>query len=152
MRKIAVLCLISICLISISACTKKEIVNRYNQVLQDVGKSNLTSDKKLQGERKFGKDSYVGSYEADYKKYSGEEKIFGGTALERNTGNEISIDGNIRIEEGKIRLLLQTGDDDPKVLFEAQGSYSDTIELPSASNYITIQADNFTGVIDLNIK
>lgn len=152
MRKLLSICLIFICLISVSACSKEEIVDGYNQVLQDIGESNLTSDKELQGERKFGEDSYVGSYEADYKEYSGEEKIFGGTALERDSGNEISIECNIRMEDGKIRLLLQTGDSDPKVLFETSGNYSDTLELPSASNYITIQADNFTGTIDLNIK
>ena len=37
-------------------------------------------------------------------------------------------------------------------LIEATGTYSDTITLPDAGNYIGIECENFTGNIELNIK
>ena len=97
-----------------------------------AGDSGLTKDKELQGKRKFGTDSYVGTYEADYDSFSGEEVLFGGTALERDTGNEIEISCDTNITDGTLKLILKTGSDDPQILFDTLQSYSETIELPSA--------------------
>ena len=152
MKKFLALCLVLCCLFSMSACSKDEIVERYNEALQAVGDNNLTSDRKLQGEREFGEDSYVGTYQSEYDDFSGKEIIFGGTSLERDSGNEVNISCNLNIEDGSIQLLLQTGDNDPQVLCDSIGEYSETIELPSASNYFIVQAENFTGSIKLTIE
>lgn len=113
MKKFLALCLVLCCLFSMSACSKDEIVERYNEALQAVGDNNLTSDRKLQGDREFGEDSYVGTYQSEYDDFSGKEIIFGGTSLERDSGNEVNISCNLNIEDGSIQLLLQTGDNDP---------------------------------------
>ena len=124
MKKVISLFLIMCCLISMTACSKDKIVEQYNQALQAVGDNGLTNNNELQGKRNLGADSYVGTYEADYENFSGKETLFGGTALER----------------------------EPEVLCDTENSYSATLELPSASNYIIVEAENFTGSLDLTIE
>lgn len=135
-----------------TACSKDEIVEQYNQALQAVGDNGLTNNNDLQGRRNLGADSYVGTYEADYENFSGEEVLFGGTALERDDGNEIKISCNMDKTSGTLKLILQTGTNDPEVLCDTETSYSETIDLPSASNYIIVEAENFTGSLDLTIE
>lgn len=152
MNKKIILFLVMCCLISMSGCSKEEIVDHYNQVLQVAGDNGLTKDKELQGKRKLGTDSYVGTYKADYDGFSGEEVLFGGTALARDAGNKIEIACDTDITDGTLKLILKTGADDPKILCDTLQSYSDTIELPSASNYIVVEAENFTGSFSLTIQ
>lgn len=152
MKKVISLFLIMCCLISMTACSKDEIVKQYNQALQAVGDNGLTNSNELQGKRNLGADSYVGTYEADYENFSGKETLFGGTALERDDGNKIEISCKIDTASGTLKLILQTGADDPEVLCDTESSYSATLELPSASNYIIVEAENFTGSLDLTIE
>ena len=91
MRKIILLLLMMCCLISMTACSKDEIIEQYNQALQALPHTGLTDNKELRGKRSPGTDGYVGTYEANYEDFSGEEVLFGGTALERDGGNEIEI-------------------------------------------------------------
>lgn len=120
--------------------------------MQSIGDKGLTDDKDLQGKREFGIDSYAGSYTADYENFSGNEIIFGGTAIERDSGNKIEISCDIATQSGKMKLILQTGNNEPEILCDTESSYNDTIELPSASNYILIESDNFTGSLNLKLK
>ncbi len=152
MRKFLALCLVLCCLFSMSACSKDKIIEQYNKALQAVGDNNLTSGGKLQGVREFGGDSYVGTYQAEYDDFTGKEIVFGGTSLERDSGNEVNISCDLDIDDGAAQLLLQSGDNTLQVLCETSSSYSETIELPSASNYIIVQAENFTGSINLTVE
>ena len=154
MKKIISLCIVICCLFSITGCSysKDEIIDKFNQVLQAVGDDTLTRDRDLQGDRVFGEDNYVGTYQADYDSFTGEEKLFGGTSLERTSGNEIHISCELDITGGKAKLLLQTGDEDPQILCDTSTTYSNTLELPSASNYNFLQTENFTGSVDLTVE
>ena len=128
MKKLIPLFLMLCCLVSVTACSKDEIVSNYNQALQSIGDKGLTDDKDLQGKREFGIDSYV------------------------DNGNKIEISCDIAAQTGNLKLILQTGTDEPKILCDTESSYNDTIELPSASNYVLIEADNFTGSLKLKLK
>ena len=152
MKKVISLFLIMCCLIFMTACSKDKMVEQYNQALQVVGDNGLTNNNELQGKRNLGADSYVGTYEADYENFSGKETLFGGTALERDDGNKIEISCKIDTASGALKLILQTGADDPEVLCDTENSYSATLELPSASNYIIVEAEKFTGSLDLTIE
>lgn len=152
MNKKIVFLLALCCFISVTGCSKEEIIEHYNQALQVAGDNGLTENKELQGKRKLGIDSYVGTYKADYDSFSGEEVLFGGTALERDAGNEIEISCDTDITDGTLKLILKTGSDEPQILCDTLQSYSDTIELSSASNYIVIEAENFTGSFNLIIQ
>ena len=152
MKRIVPLFLIVCCLLSLTACSKDEIIGHYNQALQAIGDDALTGSGELQGRRRQGADSYVGTYEAEYEDFSGREILFGGTALEREGGNEVSISCDIDGEDGELTLLLQTGAEEPVVLCGAGRSYSGTVELPPASNYIIVEAEGFTGSLNLTVE
>ena len=152
MRKFLTLCLILCCLFSMFACSKDEVIEQYNDALQAVGDNNLTSDRKLQGDREFGVDSYVGTYQAEYDDFTGKEIVFGGTAIERESGNQVNISCDLNIENGTVRLLFQSGDNTPQILCETSDPYSETIELSPASNYIIVQAEKFIGSIKLTVE
>ncbi len=152
MKRIIPLLLIAVCLMSLTACSKDEIVGHYNQVLQAIGDSALTDSGELQGRRSMGADSYSGSYEAEYVGFSGLEVLFGGTGLERCGGNVIRVSGSLAVEGGTLRLLLQSGAGEPVVICDAAGTYSATVELPPASNYIVVEASDFTGSLSLTAE
>ena len=146
---ILTICCLLLCL---SACTKDEMIEQYNKILQTIGDISLSKDKELQGNRNFGQDNYVGTYDAEYSHFSGQEILFGGTALERKNSNNLQIKYNSIIKDGSCKLILKTGAAKPKTLFDSNGSYFEMISLPSASNYIILEMNNFSGSISLIIK
>lgn len=152
MKKAITFFLIACCLLPLAGCSKDQVLGRYNEVLQAVGEATLTGSGDLQGERSFGADHYVGSYAAGYEGFSGEEVLFGGTALEREDGDEITVSCQIESTDGSIRLIYQTGAEEPEILCDTAGMYTGTIQLPAASNYIIVEMENFTGSLDLTIE
>lgn len=139
---------------TITACSKDEILDNYNNVIQNAGEYELTGDSKLKGTRTYGVDSYVGTYKADYKDFSGIEYIFGGTSINRSNGNKIEIKCTSASKDGSVKLIFASGSNEPEVLceFNKNNEYSDTIELPDGRNYIGIECDGFSGNVDLIIK
>lgn len=151
-RKCLALCFVLCCLFSLAACTKEEVTAQYNETLQAIGDENLTSDANLQGERRFGEDSYVGTYQAEYAGFTGEEIVFGGTAVEREAGNEVKLSCDLTLAEGTVQVLFQSGDNPPEVLCDTAGSHTATLPLPSGGNYLIVQAENATGSIRLTVE
>ena len=74
MKKIVLsLCLI-LCGVSIlSGCTKDEVLDQYNNIVQSAGSIALTGNLSLQGTKEKGIDDYTGSYTADYEDFSDTE-------------------------------------------------------------------------------
>ena len=138
--------------LSLVGCSKDEILDQYNNVVQSAGNAALTSDFSLKGDRTYGDDCYTGTYIADYKDFSKTEYLFGGTSIERENGKDISVSYDLEINEGTAQVFWISGSDDPIILIETSGSYSETITLPEGGNYIGITGDNFTGHLELNIE
>ncbi len=138
--------------LSLAGCSKGEILEQYNNVVQSAGNAALTSDFSLKGNRTYGDDCYTGTYVADYKDFSKTEYLFGGTSIERENGKDISVSCDLEITEGTAQVFWISGSDDPVILLEATGSYSETITLPEGGNYIGITGNNFTGHVELDIK
>ena len=70
MKKIFLsLILILIGVSTLSGCTKDEILNHYNNVVQSAGSIELTGKLSLQGKKEKGIDDYTGSYQADYENF-----------------------------------------------------------------------------------
>lgn len=135
-----------------AGCTKDEILGGYNQILQTVGDDSLTADRKLQGERSFGVDSYVGEYKADYDDFDGEEILFGNTSLNREAGNTVKIACEFEREAGSIQLLWQEGAKEPEILLEDEGECSKTIVIPAAGGYLTVAGEDFSGHMKLKVE
>ena len=136
----------------LAGCSKDEILNHYNNMVQSAGSIELTGKSSLQGEKEKGIDDYTGTYTADYANFSGTEYLFGGTSIKREAGKELSIDCTLEITEGTAKVFWISGSDEAVTLIEATGTYSDTITLPDGGNYIGIECENFTGNIELNIE
>lgn len=136
----------------LAGCSKDEILNHYNNMVQSAGSIELTGKSSLQGEKEKGIDDYTGTYKADYANFSGTEYLFGGTSIKREAGKELSIDCTLEITEGIAKVFWISGSDEAVTLIEATGTYSDTITLPDGGNYIGIECENFTGNIELNIE
>ena len=136
----------------LAGCSKDEILNHYNNIVQSAGSIELTGKSSLQGEKEKGIDDYTGTYTADYANFSGTEYLFGGTSIKREAGKELSIDCTLEITEGTAKVFWISGSDEAVTLIEATGTYSDTITLPEGGNYIGIECENFTGNIELNIE
>ena len=136
----------------LAGCSKDEILNYYNNIVQSAGSIELTGKASLQGEKEKGIDDYTGTYTADYANFSGTEYLFGGTSIKREAGKELSIDCTLEITEGTAKVFWISGADEAVTLFETTGTYSDTITLPEGGNYIGIECENFTGNIELNIE
>ena len=135
-----------------SGCSKDEILGHYNNVIQSVGNVELTDNLSLKGTRIYGVDHYTGTYVADYHDFSNTEYLFGGTSIDREAGKDISVTCTLEITNGTAKVFWISGSDDPVVLIETDGTYSDTITLPDGGNYIGIECDEFTGSIDLSIE
>ncbi len=83
--------------LSLVGCSKDEILDQYNNVVQSAGNAALTSDFSLKGNRTYGDDCYTGTYTADYKDFSKTEYLFGGTSIERENGKDISVSCDLEI-------------------------------------------------------
>ena len=137
--------------LSLTGCSKDEILDQYNNVVQLAGNVTLTGDLSLKGKRTYGDDHYTGAYVADYKDFSKTEYLFGGTSIERENGKDISVSCELEITEGTAQVFWVSGSDDPVILLETTDSYSETITLPEGGNYIGITGNNFTGHLEMNI-
>ena len=54
----------------LAGCSKDEILNHYNNIVQSAGSIELTGKSSLQGEKEKGIDDYTGTYTADYANLS----------------------------------------------------------------------------------
>ena len=153
MKKIFLsLILILIGVSTLSGCTKDEILNHYNNVVQSAGSIELTGKLSLQGKKEKGIDDYTGSYQADYENFSDTEYLFGGTSIKREAGKDISVTCTLEVLGGTAKVFWISGADEAVTLLETTGTYSDTITLPDGGNYIGIECEDFTGKIEMNIK
>ena len=70
------------------------------------------------------RNKYVGTYIANYDNYSGEETIFGVTALSRKNGEHIKV--KIEKESGNINVIAKLGNNETTLINDT-GEYEDNI-------------------------
>ena len=106
----------------LAGCSKDEILNHYNNIVQSAGSIELTGKSSLQGEKEKGIDDYTGTYTADYANFSGTEYLFGGTSIKREAGKELSIDCALEVTEGTAKVFWISGADEEVTLLETTGT------------------------------
>ena len=84
----------------LSGCSKDEILDHYNNIVQSAGAIELTGKSSLEGTKEKGIDDYTGTYTADYEDFSDTEYLFGGTSIKREAGKELSIDCTLEVTDG----------------------------------------------------
>ena len=135
----------------LSACTKEEVLDQYNHIVQSAGSIALTPNASLQGTKEAGVDDYTGSYTANYAAFSGTEYLFGGTSINRAAEKKLALSCTLEITQGRAKVFWISGDEEAVCLLEISGTYADTISLPEGGNYIGIECEDFTGNITLNL-
>lgn len=110
----------------------------------------ITKDQDLIGNREKGVDNYVGTYEASYTQFDGEEYIFGGTSLRRRDGGDLCVTYSLTVQSGGATLYWMEGDN-KIVIAEAsdEGVYEFTIH--AGKNFIVLEGEKFTGTLTLNV-
>ena len=153
-RVVAALLLLCV-LLGLAGCgsenLKDNILNGYEHWLEFNSKHALTKESKLQGEKTKGEDAYVGSYTAEYKSFDGEEYIFGGTELERDAGNELTVTYTLKITSGSASIIWDhSGSQYTLASIEGEGTHE--ITLGSGDNYIVLKGEDFSGSLELEVK
>lgn len=111
----------------------------------------ITKDHDLTGNRERGSDNYVGTYEAAYTQFNGEEYIFGGTSLKRKDGGDLSAAYSLTVQSGKAALYWMEGDNKIVIAKASdEGIYEFTIH--AGKNFIVLEGEMFTGNLTLNVS
>lgn len=125
-----------------------DLVNSYDNFLQDISLNGLTKDNKLEGKRKYGIDEYVGTYKANYNSKTKEETIFGGTTLDRKNGNNVKLKIKVEKQSGNIEIISNEGTES-KVLINDTGEIEKTVDVKEKSYYLKVKVTNFTGNVKI---
>ena len=156
MKRIFTVSILSLCLIlTITGCSgdnvKDNVINGFNDMLQHFSKYALTDENDLQGDKTKGDDTYTGSYVADYEDFNGEEYIFGGTALERDKGSDLTVTYQLTVDSGTVRFYWRDKEEE-KIIADASdtGTYSVTLE--EGDNYLTLEGDDFCGSLRVTVE
>ena len=156
MKRILIASLLSLCLVfTITGCSgnnvKDNVINGFNDMLQHFSKYAITDEKDLQGDKTKGEDTYTGSYVADYEDFNGEEYIFGGTALERDKGSDLTVTYQLTVDSGTVRFYWRDKEEE-KIIADASdtGTYSVTLE--EGDNYLTLEGDDFCGSLRVTVE
>ena len=131
-----------------SAVSKDSAMNTYNNFLQDVSSLGITSDNKIQGERTFGIDEYVGNYKASYENATKEEVLFGGTTLNRENGNKIKLKLKVEKQSGDVAVIANLGTTE-KILISDTGECEKDIDIEGKSYYLNLKLDHLTGKVEI---
>ena len=123
--------------------SKDDAISKYTSALQTIGDFSLTSNAKLQGKREFGKDHYTGKYRVNYKYFTGEEIVFGGTKLGGN--KKLRVKAELNNTNGEAKVIFQNAEEEI-ILIENDGTYDNVIDISEGgSNYLKIETNNFLG-------
>lgn len=125
------------------------IIKGYSSVVEIIGKSQLTSNFSLIGERYDETDDYTGSYKGTTEKKSGQDVVFGGCSL---SGVDLKISGHIDKESGKVKIFTRNGKSIDQIEIDESGSFSQKINFDGGDSYILVQYDKFTGTIDFTTE
>lgn len=130
---------------------KDAVISAYNDSLQFFSSFSLTSDSDLIGARQKGADNYTGSYQADYSDFTGKEILFGGTGLEREAGDQLTVTYSLQVDSGE-GVLYQRDKDGIHPLQEGSGSGEVKINLSSGDNYLVSEGKNWSGSIVVTVS
>lgn len=139
---------------------KENIKCEMDEILLSLSKCSLTEDDELKGRRRLGADDYVGSYEADYTRFSGEEYIFGDTSVSRENGNTLKTIYSLNVQSGTAKLYwlkstdehIVCGDREEYVIAEATADDTYEFTIGAGDNYIVFEGNDFTGNLAVKVE
>ena len=143
---------LALCLVfALAGCSKDSILDGFNSLLHHVSQYALTDEKDLQGEKVEGVDTYTGSYTAEYDNFSGTEYLFGGTGLERESENELTVTYELTVASGSAELYWRDKDN-RYTLTETEGNGSNPVTLTAGDNYLFFEGEDFQGALHVTVE
>jgi len=83
--------------------------------------------------------------------FNDKEYIFGGTALERDKGSELTVTYELTVDSGTARLYwLDKGEEKMIVDTSKNGTYSVTLD--EGDNYLTLEGNDFCGSLQVVVE
>lgn len=126
-------------------------LEEINDWSESFATHSITKDQDLTGNRERGVDNYVGTYEAAYTQFDGEEYIFGGTSFKRRDGGDLYVTYSLTVESGEAALCWMEGDN-KIVIAEAPGEGVYEFTIHAGKNFIVLEGGSFTGTLALNVS
>lgn len=139
MKKILCASLTLFLLLSLSGCSLEKAVTV-------LGKTQLTKNRNLTGERILGNDTYTGSYTSEADNRNGREVIFGGASTKEKA---LLLSGTIETESGEAHIRIRQNETVVFPTVKEDGTFRTELLFSSGGNYIMIEYHNFTGTITL---
>lgn len=127
------------------------LLTEINDWSESFATQSITKDQNLTGKRERGADNYVGTYEATYTQFDGEEFIFGGTSFKRIDGSDLYATYSLTIQSGEATLYWMEGDNKIVIAETSdEGVYEFTIH--AGKNFIVLEGEMFTGTLALKVS
>lgn len=127
------------------------LLTEINDWSESFATQSITKDQDLTGKRERGADNYVGTYEATYTQFDGEEFIFGGTSFKRIDGSDLYATYSLTIQSGEATLYWMEGDNKIVIAETSdEGAYEFTIH--AGKNFIVLEGEMFTGTLALKVS
>lgn len=127
----------------------EDIVNGYTQIVQMLGKSQLTSRLNMIGELYERKDDYVGGYMCNADSVTGRDVPYGGCSTK---DKKLRLTGKVNRKRGDVNVRIRYGSETKNIKFDSRGYLEKELLFSAGGNYIIIEYDNFVGEIDLRTE
>lgn len=127
----------------------ENIVDGFSNVVEFLGKTQLTSEYKLIGERYDEKDDYTGCYKCSADDETGQDVIYGGCSI---SDIDLKIKGRVETDLGNAKICIRCGSDTYEIKTDENGFFEDRIEFDGGGSYVMIQYEHFSGNIDLKTE
>ncbi len=127
----------------------ENIVDGFSNVVEFLGKTQLTSEYKLIGERYDETDDYTGCYKCSADDETGQDVIYGGCSI---SDIDLKIKGRVETDSGNVNIRIRCGSDVYEIDIDENGLFEDKIEFDGGGSYVMIQYEHFSGNIDLKTE
>lgn len=126
------------------------VVDTFDKGVEALGSLLLADPERLGGVLVRSDDGYSGSYRQDCENATGDFALFGGTDLDAHT---VEVSWDLEGGAGTARMVLSTPDG-RRTLAQAGltgRTGSQTIALPSGSNYLRLETEGYTGLVEIEV-
>ena len=141
----ALICVSGIAVVKIIGFSAEPLVRCYGNLVEYVGRKQLTKEKDLIGE-KVNDDDYTGEYTAECNGQSGNDIIFGGASL---YGEKIHLGGKISIKSGNAVLRVRQGTKVKEYAPNRDGEFDVNLSFEGGENYVLVLFRKFSGTIKI---
>lgn len=127
-----------------------DVVDAFDKGVEALGSFLLADPEHLDGTLVRSDDGYSGSYRQDCADATGSFTLFGGTDLDART---VEVSWDFGGGAGSARIVLSTPDG-RHTLAQAgktRTAGSETIELPAGSNYLHLETESYTGLVEIEV-